>query len=185
MNGSPAADLSQLKDISLPNAISDWPIAFGWWALLVITLLSLFASVYFWQYFKAKNANKKAALRLLKLKYHQFNADSDSVAFLQHSNQILKRYCLKQYPAAVSLSGLAWIDFLIHHSEETLFNKELAHAMSEGLYQEHCLYDGDKLYVACVSWLKNNKPALDKTKKHSKKHSTEHSIGHSIGHSHD
>jgi hypothetical protein len=175
MNGSPAADLSQLKDISLPDAISGWPIAFGWWALLVITLLSLFATVYFWQYFKAKNANKKAALHLLKLKYHQFKADSDSIAFLKHSNEVLKRYCLKQYPSAVSLSGLAWINFLIRHSEKTFFNEELAHAMSEGLYQEHCQCDADKLYNACVSWLKNNKPALDKTKKHS----TEQSIGHS------
>jgi hypothetical protein len=175
MNASPAADLSQLKDISLPTAISDWPIAFGWWALLVITLLSLFAAVYFWQYFKAKNANKKAALHLLKLKYHQFKADSDSLDFLQHSNQILKRYCLKQYPAAVSLSGSAWINFLIRHTEKTFFNEELAYAMSEGLYQEDCQCDADKLYAACSSWLKNNQPALDKTKKHS----TEHSIGHS------
>ena len=176
INGSPAADLSQLKDISLPNAISDWPIALGWWALFVITLLSLFATVYFWQYFKAKNANKKAALHLLKLKYHQFKADSDSLAFLQHSNQVLKRYCLKQYPAAVSLSGLAWINFLILHSEKTFFNEELAHAMSEGLYQGHCQYDADKLYSACSNWLKNNNPpGADKTKKHS----TEHSIGHS------
>jgi hypothetical protein len=176
INGSPAADLSQLKDISLPNAIGDWPIALGWWALFVITLLSLFATVYFWQYFKAKNANKKAALHLLKLKYHQFKADSDSLAFLQHSNQVLKRYCLKQYPAAVSLSGLAWINFLILHSEKTFFNEELAHAMSEGLYQGHCQYDANKLYSACSNWLKNNNPpGADKTKKHS----TEHSIGHS------
>jgi hypothetical protein len=176
MNGSPAADLSQLKDISLPSTISDWPIAFGWWALFVIALLSLFAAVYFWQYFKAKNANKKAALYLLKVKYHEFKADSDSAAFLQHSNQILKRYCLKHYHTAVSLSGLAWIDFLIHHSEKTLFNEELAHAMSQGIYQEHCQYDADELYNACASWLKHNKPsAVDKTKKHS----TEHSIGHS------
>lgn len=176
MNGSPVADLSQLKDISLPNAINDWPIAFGWWALLVITLLSLLGAVYFWQYVKAKNANKKAARHLLKLKYHQFKADSDSLAFLQQSNQILKRYCLKQYPNAVSLSGLAWIDFLIHHSEKTLFNEELAHAMSEGLYQEHCQYDADNLYNVCASWLKNNTPpAVDKIKKNS----SEHSIGHS------
>ena len=174
INGSPAADLSQLKDISLPNAIGDWPIALGWWALFVITLLSLFATVYFWQYFKAKNANKKAALHLLKLKYHQFKADSDSLAFLQHSNQVLKRYCLKQYPAAVSLSGLAWINFLILHSEKTFFNEELAHAMSEGLYQGHCQYDADKLYSACSNWLKNNNPpGADKTKKHSTGHSND------------
>ena len=174
MNPSPGADLSQLKDIHLPDAITDWPIAFGWWALLVLTVLSLCAALYFWRYFKIKNANKKAALHLLELKYHQFKANSDSHAFLQHCNQILKRYCLKQYPAAVSLSGLAWTNFLIRHSEKAFFNQELAHAMSEGLYKKSCQYDGDALYIACSNWLKSNKiVAVDVA------------TGHSIGHSND
>ncbi|MFQ3171270.1 MAG: hypothetical protein ACI9DG_001304 [Oleispira sp.] len=174
MNASPTADLSQLKDIHLPHAISDWPIAFGWWTLLILTILSLSAALFFWRRYKVNNANKKAALHLLTLKYQQFKADSDSQAFLRHSNQILKRYCLKQYPAAVSLSGLAWTDFLILHSAKTVFNKELAYAMSEGLYQQDCQYDAVELYNACSGWLKNNKHvAADAT------------LGHSTGHAND
>ena len=176
INASPAAVLSQLKDIHLPNAISDWPMAFGWWTLLVITLLSVIAALYFWRYFKAQNANKKAALYLLGLKYEQFKDNADSQKFLQNCNQILKRYCIKQYPAAVSLSGLAWTDFLIRHSEKAFFNEELTHAMSEGLYQAHCQYNADELYSACSSWLKNNKVvAFNKTTKHTTAHSTGHS----------
>lgn len=167
-NTSAAADLSQLKDIHLPDAITDWPIAFGWWTLLVVALLSMATAIYFWRHFRAKHANKKAALHLLASKYEQFKANADSQVFLQHSNQILKRYCLKQYPAAVSLSGLAWTDFLIRHSEKAFFNEAIAHAMSEGLYQEHCQYNADELYHACSSWLKNNKVvAADKTIGHS------------------
>lgn len=167
-NTSPAADLSQLKDIHLPDTITAWPIAFGWWTVLVLTVLLVAAAIYFWLHLKAKNANKKAALHLLNLKYEQFKANADAQAFLQHSNQILKRYCLKQYPAAVGLSGLAWTDFLIRHSEKTFFNETLAHAMSEGLYQKNCQYNVDELYQACSSWLKNNKVvAIDKTTGHS------------------
>jgi hypothetical protein len=175
MNASPTADLSQLKDIHLPHAISDWPIAFGWWTLLILTILSLCVTLYCWQRYKVNNANKKAALHLLRLKYQRFKADSDSQAFLKHSNQILKRYCLEQYPAAVSLSGLAWTDFLILHSVKTMFNEELAYAMSEGLYQQNCKYDAHELYDACSDWLKNNQQvATDVTLEHSKGHSTGH-----------
>jgi hypothetical protein len=156
-NSAPPADLSQLKDIHLPHAISDWPIAFGWWTLLTIIIISIFAGLYFWRHYKVKNANKKAALSLLALKYSHFKSNQDSQAFLQHSNQILKRYCIKQYPAAVSLSGLAWTDFLIRHSEKTFFNENLANAISQGLYQANCQYNADELYNACASWITHNK----------------------------
>jgi hypothetical protein len=39
MNGSsssPNIDLSQLKDIHLPDDISWWPLAIGWWLLITI-----------------------------------------------------------------------------------------------------------------------------------------------------
>lgn len=168
----PPVDLSQLKDIHLPYAISDWPIAFGWWTLLTLVVLSLFAGIYFWRHYKVKNANKKAALSLLALKYSQFKSNQDSQAFLQHSNQILKRYCLKQHPAAVSLSGLAWTNFLIRHSDKAFFNESLANAMSQGLYQANCQYDVDELYSACASWITHNKNV-------EKDVTIEHSIGHS------
>lgn len=171
-NSAPPADISQLKDIHLPNVISDWPISFGWWALLTLIIISIGAGIYFWRHYKIKNANKKAALSLLALKYSQFKSTQDSQAFLQQSNEILKRYCLKQYPAAISLSGLAWTDFLIRHSEKTFFNEGLASAISQGLYQAKCQYDVDELYAACASWIKNNKHVeVDVT--------IEHSIGHS------
>ena len=165
---TPQADLSQLKDIHLPNAISDWPIAFGWWVLLILILLSIVAGLYFWRRYKIKNANKKAALHLLKRQYIQFKSDNDSHTFLQHSNQILKRYCLTQYPAAVGLSGSAWTTFLTRHSKNSFFNKELTLAMSQGIYQTNCQYDADELYKACSDWLKNNRVAdIDVTTGHS------------------
>jgi len=171
-NNAPAADISQLKDIHLPHAISDWPMAFGWWALLILIVILISAGIYFWRRYKIKNANKKAALRLLALKYSQFKTNQDSQAFLQQSNEVLKRYCLKQYPAANSLSGLAWTDFLIRHSDKTFFNEELANAISKGLYQAQCKYNADELYTACKSWLKNNKYV-----------EVDANIDHSIGHS--
>jgi hypothetical protein len=154
---APQADLSQLKDIHLPNAISDWPISFGWWTLLIFIVISICTGLYLWRYYRLKNANKKAALNLLNVKYAQFKSNHDSQAFLQQSNQVLKRYCIKQYPSAVSLSGLAWTNFLIRHSEKTFFNESLANAISQGLYQASCTFDADELYKACSSWIKNNK----------------------------
>lgn len=156
-------DLSQLKDIHLPNAVHDWPIAFGWWLILIASLLTLAAGIYLWRRYKAKHANKKAALKLLAQQYAEFKANQDGQLFLQQSTQTLKRYCLQQYPQAVSYSGTAWTDFLMRHSNKVLFSEKLITAMSQGIYQQQCQFDEDELYKACTNWLKNNKPVSEHT----------------------
>ena len=150
-------DLSQLKDIHLPSAITEWPISFGWWLLLIAVIVATISGIYFWQLDRKRNATKRAALLLLNHQYDQFKENGNSQVFLQQSNQILKRYCLDKYPEAVSLSGPAWTNFLIRHSHKTFFNAELANAISQGIYQPHCEYNASDLHQACTSWLKNNK----------------------------
>ncbi len=160
------ADLSQLKDIHLPQAISDFPIAYGWWLLVIITLLAISVSLIAIKRYRLKQATRKAALNLLNLQYLQYKTNKDSRIFLQKTNQILKRYCLEKYPHAISLSGLPWTDFLIRHSKHSFFSTELAYALSQGIYQQDCHYDPEELFNACSNWLKHNNPIDSPTEKH-------------------
>ena len=153
-----APDISQLKDIHLPNAITEWPIAFGWWWLLTVIIGAIIIGLYAWYQEWKRNATKRAALTLLNHQYEHFKENNNAQVFLQQSNQILKRFCLDKYPAAVSLSGAAWTNFLIRHSHKTFFDAELANAISQGIYQPHCQFDAQALHQACSSWLKHNKP---------------------------
>lgn len=154
---NPAPDVSQLKDIHLPNSISDLPIAFGWWLLLTLLILLLITVIVYGLKIRAKNKTKKAAILLLLQQYEHYKENNDSQLFLQQSNQILKRYCLDKYPEVVSFSGEAWTNFLNRHSSKMLFSTDLEKAISQGLYQQQCEYDVQALYSACVNWIKNNK----------------------------
>lgn len=151
-------DLSQLKDIHLPPAISNFPIAYGWWVSFVIALAMIIAAIYLFKKQRKKSAIKREALVLLKEHYEEYKKDKDQKKFLQQCNQILKRYCITHYPHAVSLSGHNWANFLICYSQKTAFSDEIINALSEGIYQPSCQYNADDLYNTCVSWLKNNKP---------------------------
>ena len=153
-----APDISQLKDIHLPSAITEWPISFGWWWLLTVTIMAIIIGIYAYYQERKKTATKRAALTLLNHQFEHFKENGNSQVFLQQSNQILKRFCLDKYPEAVSLSGPAWTNFLIRHSHKTFFDTELANAISQGIYQPHCQFDAQALHHACSSWLKNNKP---------------------------
>ena len=161
-SSAPAADLSQLKDIHLPEAIHDWPIAFGWWILLILIVVSITAGIYLLLRYKTITANKKAALKVLKQQFAQYKVDQDAPSFLLGTNQTLKRYCLKAYPEAVSLSGTSWTDFLIQHykkkNKADAFSEEIINALSQGLYQPNCQFDAHTLYKTSTAWLKNNKP---------------------------
>ena len=153
-----APDLSQLKDIYLPDTITELPIAFGWWILLSAILFTIIAGFYLWRKAHKRNATKRAAIELLNHQYEQFKDNNNAQFFLQQSNQILKRYCLDKYPEAVSLSGTAWTNFLIRHSHKTFLNTELANAISQGIYQKQCQFSPQELYQAFSIWLKTNKP---------------------------
>lgn len=158
MNQGPA--LSQLRDIHLPPAISDFPIAYGWWVLLVLGLTVIATVIYLIIKHRQKTAVKRMALALLDQHYKEYKADKNDGLFLQQCNQILKRYCLNHYPHAVSLSGPNWANFLICYSQKTKFSDDVINAISVGLYQKNCSYNSDDLYQACRSWLKNNKPFI-------------------------
>ncbi len=114
----PVSDnLPQLRDIHLPNGVSVWPLAYGWWIILV-SIIALVALCYLWKYIRRKS-KKLYALRLLeKLK------DKNDIKSAADMSEILRRICIYKYPQAVSLSGKAWIDFVEDHCKTKLKNKE-------------------------------------------------------------
>ena len=99
---SDPSDLSNLRDIVVPAAVSFWPPAPGWWAVgaacLVAAGVAIAAIVRHWQ----RNAYRREALRALQ------SADGRDIS------SILKRAALAAFPReqVASLNGAAWLAFL-------------------------------------------------------------------------
>lgn len=99
---SDPSDLSNLRDIVAPPAVSFWPPAPGWWivgaACVLAAGFAVAAAVRHWQ----RNAYRREALRALEM------AEARDVS------AILKRAALAAFPReqVASLSGAAWIAFL-------------------------------------------------------------------------
>jgi hypothetical protein len=99
---SDPADLSNLRDIVVPPAVSFWPPAPGWWAVgvacLVAAGLAIAVALRHWQ----RNAYRREALRALE------TAEGNDIS------AILKRTALVAFPReqVASLSGPAWLAFL-------------------------------------------------------------------------
>ncbi|ARU56584.1 hypothetical protein OLMES_2531 [Oleiphilus messinensis] len=108
---------TQLRDIHLPEAVSWWPLAPGWY-ILIVGILTLIALVLFAMFRFRKNRWRRQALQELERLYlnHEQNegvdnSDSDFAASL---NALLKRVVRLRYPETRCnpLSGETWVETL-------------------------------------------------------------------------
>ena len=106
-------NLPELRDIHLPDGVSLFPPAYGWWVilgsvLLLLALIELFLIL-------RRKSKKRYALYLLQ----HIPQDNIAAAALQIS-EILRRICVFKYKDAAVLYGSAWLDFLNQHSKNKL-----------------------------------------------------------------
>ncbi len=141
-----AFDPAQLADIHLPEAISFWPIAPGWWFSLGVLLIVLVA---FWLW-KKQHDRDPAVLeqrRLKRLKTEaQKELESLEQQFTKHHNAhqsiealsvFLRRFALSVYPReqVASLTDEQWLKLLDQLSETEDFSGRFKVLLLEAPYQ--------------------------------------------------
>ena len=150
----PIADnLPQLRDIHLPDGISLWPVAYGWWIMLS-ALIALILMIYGWKYIRRKS-KKLYALR--QLKKMEKNPDIDVAVA---TSELLRRVCIYKYPQAVGIIGKEWIDFLHSHSKAKL-DKNCMQLLLDAPYMpkattEFRAGEIQKLLEFCKHWIGEN-----------------------------
>lgn len=106
--------LAQLRDIHLPQPISWWPLAPGWYVLMIIVLFLVVVIAYFIQQRRLNAMPKKQALELLKIYKQQYEKEKNTQITSAGISELLRRVALVYFPreAVASLHGDAWVVFL-------------------------------------------------------------------------
>jgi hypothetical protein len=106
--------LAQLKDIHLPPPVGWWPLAPGWYGVMVLVfiLLAFITAVIYKRHLNA--LPKKHALSLLKIYTAQYEKDHNVQLASARISELLKRVALVYFPRhqVASIHGQAWIEFL-------------------------------------------------------------------------
>lgn len=116
--------LAQLKDIHLPEAIGWWPLAPGWYVLIVLICL-LITWLGYQAYRHARYARpKKQALILLATYQQCYAQEQNAPEACARISELLRRVALVYYPRkdVASLHGDAWLHFLNQTSKGLDFN---------------------------------------------------------------
>jgi len=131
---APNDPLAALKDIHLPAPVDWWPLAPGWWVLIILVLAGLIAGVIYLRRHIKRNAYRRQALEQLQLLENTPERDS---RWLQSLNELLKRCAQSAYPQGntASLHGEKWRHFLQQQASKVFAAPEVLNLLSSGGYR--------------------------------------------------
>ena len=140
--------LAKLRDIHLPDPVSIWPLAPGWYLLAGIIIMALAITAYFAYRYWLKVRPRRAALKELK---------SLAANDIQQLSSLLRRCALAYYPAhdVASLTGDAWITFLNKTSKTPLFTGNNAVVLKQAGYQKQAQNHHNDLILSSKKWIKH------------------------------
>lgn len=157
-------DSIPLRDIHLPDAVTWWPLAPGWWGLMLVGLLAI-ALTFYILIRKKRRQFMFAALtefQALKTAHAQHDDKKRSITDL---SVLLRRICISRYPLreVAGLTGEKWLVFLDHCLVDThlsghhSFQKGVGRPLIRSPYTHAAndpYIDMDSLFSLCEQWIR-------------------------------
>lgn len=114
MSPTAADPLAELRDWHLPEPVSWWPPAPGWWLLAGLALAVLLSMLVWWRRRRREGAAERAALDELGALRAQLGRGLDDQAVAAAVSVLLRRLALRRFPRerVAGLSGASWAAFL-------------------------------------------------------------------------
>lgn len=106
--------LAQLRGWHLPDPVSWWPPAPGWWLLTALILIGVWLVVRWWRRWRRAGGGARQARRELDSLQAALASDGDVRRFVAGVSQLLRRLALTHFPrqTVAGLSGSEWLAFL-------------------------------------------------------------------------
>ena len=150
----------QLRGIDMPEAVSWWPLAIGWWFVIALCLLIIFYLAYKITSKIKQNKYRKIATKELQVAFNYWQQNNSTVDYLHTSNSILKRVIKKIEHASnitnVNKSGEDWSTILQQYSQRPLSELTVS-ALSHGCYQANPDIDIPHVHEQIKTWLSSHK----------------------------
>tara|TARA_B100000965_G_scaffold149914_1_gene124665 strand:+ start:186 stop:677 length:492 start_codon:yes stop_codon:yes gene_type:complete len=115
----------ELRDIRYPTEIDWWPMAPGWWLVIILTVTLLFVVILKLYHKYNENRARRAALSWLKSIQNDNIIRSDTKELIKTLSTLLRRTMLAYVPRneVAHLVGDRWSDFLDQGLDENYFSQ--------------------------------------------------------------
>ncbi len=147
--------LQELRDVHLPDPISWWPPAFGWW--MIIGLLLIVGSLILWaRAYRQRTQPRRVALAQLEQVKQHYAAHADNQWAITQVSNLLRRYALAVFSRSqvAGLSGQSWLQFLDTTGHTNQFSEGPGRSLRSGPYQSHGSMVASDLLPLVERWIR-------------------------------
>lgn len=147
--------LTTLKDIHVPDPILWWPLAPGWYLVLIIILLSgLFLTFRLYKRHKYALAKKQALLLLINYQ-KLYEKEPNAPKTCAQISELLRRVALVYYPReqVASLHGDQWLEFLNQTSKGIEF-ESVRHLLLDAPFKTEETMNILPFFESATLWVK-------------------------------
>lgn len=150
--------LVQLRDIHLPEPINWWPLAPGWYGVMVIFILIAIVLIRIIDRKKEQAKPKKQALELLKSYRQHYEKERNAQLASARISELLRRVALVYYPReqVASLHGEDWLEFLNQTSKGIDF-KPVQYMLLDLPFKSVESVNLNPLFTRAELWVKQRK----------------------------
>ena len=126
-----------LRGLHLPDAIGFWPLAPGWWLVIVVLVIAAVLALRHWFSRRARSAARRHALRQLARHTAAYAEHRDPLVLGTQVSELLRRTMLAYAPRAevAGLTGDAWLEWLDRGLAEPLFTSGAGRSLLELPYR--------------------------------------------------
>jgi hypothetical protein len=112
-----------LRDLHLPDPVGWWPLAPGWWVLIVLAVAGLCYLLYRLFVRWRGNRARRIALAELSRVYRDYQQGADALTLAKDVSELLRRSMLAYAPRSevAGLTGESWLVWLDRGLEEQPF----------------------------------------------------------------
>lgn len=157
MNGAPDP-LSDLRDIHLPDPVSFWPPAPGWWIAVIVIIALLALSVWAFRRFRTPKVFKTACHELQGLR-ESYAANQQDRNLTLGLSLLLRRYAMAVYgrEQVAGLTGQQWLAFLNKKGLTSQFTEGAGRVLVSAPYGGQESIKGHELIATVEQWLQGNR----------------------------
>lgn len=144
--------LQELRDIRLPDAVSWWPPAPGWWVVVLFaTVLVVVGVLRARRYLRSPS---RAATRELTRIRRDYRTTRDVHALAVALSIFLRRCVLAAFPRveAAGLTGDAWLSFLDRTGATVAFSHGPGRVLISAPYQTSTNMEAESLLATVEAW---------------------------------